>query len=47
MAAFLDQDARHIGGDAKADVDGVAVAQLLRNAPRDYLGDVKLWDLER
>ena len=31
----------------KADVDRVAVAQFLRDAPRDHLGDVELRGLER
>ena len=42
MLAFLDEDARHIRGNAKADVDRVAVAKLLRSAPRDHFGDIEL-----
>ena len=37
VPALLDQDARHVGRDAEADVDRIAVAQLLRDAPRDDL----------
>ena len=47
MPALLDQDARDIGGYAEADVDRVAIAQLLRHAPRDHLGDIEFWRLER
>ena len=47
MPAFLDEDARHVGRDAEADVDRIAVAQLLRDAPGDDLGDIELRRLER
>ena len=46
MLAFFDQDARHIGGNAKADIDGVAIAQLLRDAARDDFGDVEFRQFE-
>ncbi len=47
VPAFFDQDARHVGGDAEADVDGVAVAQFLRDAAGDDLGDAERRRLER
>ena len=47
MPAFLDEDSRHVGRDAEADIDGIAVSQLLRNAPRDDLGDIEFRHLER
>ena len=47
MPALFDQDPRHIGGDAEADVDGVPVAQLLRDPPRHDLGDVEFRRFER
>ena len=46
VLAFLDQDARDIGRDAEADIDGVAVAQFLRDAAGDHLGDVEGRGLE-
>src|ERR1700722_5713819 len=47
MPPFLDQDAGHIGGDAKTDVDRVALSELLCNAPCDHFGGVELWRFER
>src|SRR6266850_1771353 len=35
VQAFLDQHARHVGGDAEAEVGGRASRQLLRGTPRD------------
>ena len=47
VAAFLDEDARHVGRNAKADVDRVALAQLLGDAAGDDLGNVELRQFER
>ena len=47
VTALLNEDPRHVGRNAKADVDRIAVAQLLRDAPGDDLGDVELRRLER
>ena len=47
VPAFLDQDARHVGGYAETDVDGVAVAQFLRDPARDHFGDAERRGLER
>ena len=47
VPALLDENSRHVGGNAEADVDRIAVAQLLRHPPRDHLGDVELRRLER
>ena len=46
MPAFLDENARHIRGNTETDVDGIAVAQLLRNTPRNHFSDIELRDLE-
>ena len=42
VQALLEQDARHIGRDAEAEIDGAAGLKLLRDAPRDDLLDVEL-----
>ena len=47
MPALLDQDPGHVRGNAKADVDRIAIAQFLGYPPRDDLGDIELRRLER
>src|SRR6476620_192651 len=42
MAAFLEQDARHIGRDAETEVDRPALLQFLRHAARDDRADAPL-----
>ena len=42
VQAFLEEDARHVGRDAEAEIDGVAGLQLLRDAAGDDLLDVEL-----
>ena len=39
---FLEQDARHVGRDAEAEIDRAAGLKLLRDAARDDLLDVEL-----
>ena len=47
MLPFLDEDARHIGGNTEAHIHRVAGAQLLRDPPRDDLADTEFGQLER
>ena len=47
MLAFLDEDARHVGGNAEAEIDRVAGPQFLRDAPGDDLADAEFGQLER
>ncbi len=42
VQALLDEDARHIGRDAEAEIDRPALLQLLRHAARDRLADPEL-----
>src|SRR5215213_2158010 len=46
VPALLDQDPRHVRGDAEAEVHRIAVAQLLGHSPCDYLGSAPLGEPE-
>ena len=47
VQAFLEEDARHIGGDAEAEVDRPALFQLLRHAAGDGLAGAEFHEAER
>jgi len=46
MMPLFNQDARHIGGNAEADIDSIAVPQLLGNPTRNRLAHAKRRRLE-
>ena len=46
VVSFFNQDARHIGRDAEADIDGITIPQFLSNATCHRLADAKRRRLE-